>query len=170
MPETNVMIEMDTLGDGLYTEQQMNDFKRFLASGGNSRQLLSDFGQSSMNGQKPSFNIFTLMNIDALRDMQFNIADRIFGFFSKVDRWIYPVLTCYSIYAMVVMLIKVVLAEVRIFQEDGFALRKMLAALIDPIFYLLWLPTSLAFGRRAEQHDASAPKDDLEANKLYPDV
>ena len=131
MPQTNVAIDMATLGDGIYSEEQKKSYERFLASGGNSRQLLTDLGESAMEGSKPSFNIFSLMNINALSDMQLTVAARIFGWFSKVDSWLYPAITAYSLWSMLVMVVKIAMAEIKIFREEGFALKKMLAALVS---------------------------------------
>ena len=169
MPQTNVAIDMATLGDGIYSEEQKKRYERFLASGGNSRQLLTDLGESAMEGSKPSFNIFSLMNINALSDMQLTVAARIFGWFSKVDSWLYPAITAYSLWSMLVMVVKIAMAEIKIFREEGFALKKMLAALVDPIFYLLWLPATIVFGQRKENRTVSAPEEDpMDVENLYP--
>jgi hypothetical protein len=109
------------------------------------------------------------MNINALSDMQLTVAARIFGWFSKVDSWLYPAITAYSLWSMLVMVVKIAMAEIKIFREEGFALKKMLAALVDPIFYLLWLPATIVFGQRKENRTVSAPEEDpMDVENLYP--
>ena len=58
--DTNVAIGMETLDGVIYSDQQMKNYERFTASGGNACQLVTVQGDSAMGGSTPSFNIFSL--------------------------------------------------------------------------------------------------------------
>ena len=145
----NVMMEHNSLGDGLYSASQMRAFRNFIASGGNARQITHDMGDAVLEGSKPNFNIFSLMNNFAVGDLKSSISGHIFGIFSGLDVYLYPALTIYALWTIFLFIVRAVVALKRVYSTDGLSPRKMISVLLDPIIYLLWLPLNV--GARAEE-------------------
>jgi hypothetical protein len=147
----NVMMEYKSLGDGLYSTSQMIAFRNFMASGGNVRQITHEMGDAVLEGSKPKFNIFSLLNNLAVGDLKSSISGHIFGIFSGLDTYIYPALTIYGLWSVFLFIVRAVMALKRVYATDGISPRKMISVLLDPIIYLLWLPLNM--GARAEQEE-----------------
>lgn len=147
----NVMMEHNSLGDGLYSASQMTAFRNFLASGANARQIIHEMGDGVLEGSKPNFNIFSLMNNFAVGDLKSSISGHIFGIFSGLDSYLYPTLTIYAMWSIFLFIVRAVMALKRVYSTDGFSPRKMISVLLDPIIYLLWLPLNV--GLQAEEEE-----------------
>jgi hypothetical protein len=152
----NVMMEYKSLGDGIYSASQMTAFRNFMASGGNARQITHEMGDAVLEGSKPKFNIFSLLNNLAVGDLQLSISSHIFGIFSGLDTYIYPALTVYGLWSVFLFIVRAVMALKRVYATDGISPRKMISVLLDPIIYLLWLPLNMGARPVQEEHQIDA--------------
>ena len=143
----NLTTSARTLGDGLYSKKQMEDFAKFTSRKTVADELVSEMAESFIHGEKSVFNFWPLLQFTSIGDLTQTIRDRFFGIFASMDRFLYPALTIYAIWSAFLFFIRMVLTVIRVFQEHGLRLSKLAMALLDPIIYLMWLPLTADFRR-----------------------
>jgi hypothetical protein len=134
------LLDLPSFGNGLYSRKAMTDYKKLLASGKNAKTIMSDMGEAVMDGSKPKFNIFKLLNLDAMVDFQAGVADRVFGIFANLDKHIFNLLVVYFFWSMGILSIRTIFEVVKIIRNDGFAPFKIITALFEPIVFLILFP------------------------------
>lgn len=153
----NLTTYAKTLGDGLYSKKQMDDYAKLTSSKTVADELVSEMAESFIQGEKSVFNFWPILQFTSIRDLSKTITDQFFGIFASMDRFLYPALTIYAIWSAFLFLIRMVLTVVRVLQEHGLKLSKLPMALLDPIIYLMWLSLAADFGRPGNpQHPRSS--------------
>ena len=118
----NLTTSARTLGDGLYSKKQMEDFAKFTSRKTVADELVSEMAESFIHGEKSVFNFWPLLQFTSIGDLTQTIRDCFFGIFASMDRFLYPALTIYAIWSAFLFFIRTVLTVIRVFQEHGLSL------------------------------------------------
>jgi hypothetical protein len=115
-------------------------------------------GEAVMDGSKQKFNIFKLLNLDAMVDFQAGVADRVFGIFANLDKHIFNLLGVYFFWSMGIFSIRTIFEVVKIIQNDCFAPFKIITALFEPIVFLILFPFFADWKKEREREPVMSRK------------
>lgn len=132
------IFSIETLGKGLYSTSALGKLRKFLASGSDARQVSHDMAYAISSGSEAPFNMFNLMNLESINQFQNVVTYLFFGAFSKVKEFVLTLMAWLLIWGTFIKILKTIYSIVNIYQRRGFRPKEMLAALVDPIFYLMW--------------------------------
>lgn len=167
----NISSDFHSLGDGIYSKAQMEDYKRYLASGQGSKQLLSEMSDVVSGSKTTTFSILRLVNAESLGEFSTNIAHHLFGIFSDLSSFLAPFTTVYAIWSVFWLAVRNTLSIYKVYRQEGCKPLKFLMIVLDPIIYLMMLPVNMARDREDMGPEPQVPARKTEEDvALYPQI
>ena len=156
-PLSNASADLRSLGNGIYSKKEMQNYRIFMASGYGAKQLISGMSESYMPNGSGSFDITPLLYsaMGALSDI---VSKHIFGIFAKLDTYMYPAITIFAFWSLLWVCVRNTMTTFSILRVEGFKIWKIMIVWIDPIFYIVTLPMMIQWSIPKETQTEENPK------------
>ena len=146
----NSTADMQTLGKGLYSKEQLISYNKFMDSVSSGRQVVSGMTDSYSSGDSQLFNISPLL-ASSVGELTKSLMQRIWGFLSAGEGILLHILTGLSVWTIFWYVAKNLITTASILTVEGCNIAKIIMTWVSPVLYLFTLPMMKAWHQKRKQ-------------------